>query len=53
MIASLSNLGLGFSLPMGQLLVFMAVAVLVGIVGSIAPARKASHVDVLKAIGHE
>ena len=52
-IASLSNLGLGFSLPAGQLLIFMAVAVLVGIVGSIAPARRASHVDVLQAIAHE
>ena len=52
-IASLGSLGLSFSLPAGQLLIFLAVAVLVGIVGSIAPARRASRVDVLQAISHE
>jgi len=52
-IASLSNLGLGFSLPLGQLAIFLVVAVLVGIVGSIGPARRASRVDVLAAIGHQ
>jgi putative ABC transport system permease protein len=51
-IASLSELGLGFSLPVGQLLIFLVVAVLVGVIGSIAPARRASRVDVLAAIAH-
>jgi putative ABC transport system permease protein len=52
-IASLSNLGLGFALPVGQLMAFMALAIVVGVVGSIGPARRASRVDVLEAIGHE
>ena len=52
-IASLSELGLGFSLPVLQLLLFLALAVLVGILGSIMPARRASKVDVLRAIAQE
>jgi putative ABC transport system permease protein len=52
-IASLSELGLSFSLPLGQLAVFLVVAVLVGVVGAIAPARRASRVDVLEAIASE
>ena len=52
-IASLSELGLGFSLPLVQLAVFLVVAVLVGVIGSILPARRAAHVDVLRAIGQD
>lgn len=52
-IASLGNLGLRFSLPIAQLLIFLAIAVLVGVIGSIAPARRASRVDVLEAIAQQ
>lgn len=53
LIASLANFGLGFSLPVGQLAIFLAIAVIVGVIGSIAPARRASRVDVLEAIARE
>jgi len=52
-IASLGNLGLGFSLPVAQLLIFLAIAVIVGVIGSIAPARRACRVDVLEAIAQQ
>jgi putative ABC transport system permease protein len=52
-IQSLSEFGFSISIPIGQLLTFMALAVLVGVVGAIGPARRASHVDVLEAIRYE
>ena len=52
-IASLSEFGLSLSIPWGQLVVFMALAVAVGVLGAIAPARRASRVDVLAAIHQE
>jgi putative ABC transport system permease protein len=53
LIRSLSEFDLQLSLPVGQLIAFMALAVVVGVVGAIAPARRASRVDVLEAIEHE
>ncbi len=52
-IRSLSEFGFSLSIPVGQLAAFMALAVLVGVVGAIAPARRASRVDVLEAIHSE
>ncbi len=52
-IQSLSEFGFSISIPVGQLLVFMGLALLVGVVGAIAPARRASRVDVLEAIHQE
>jgi putative ABC transport system permease protein len=51
--ASLSEFGLALAIPVGQLAIFMALAVVVGIVGAIGPARRASRVDVLDAIRQE
>ncbi len=50
---SLSEFGFGLDIPVGQLLVLMVVSVFVGIVGAIAPARRASRVDVLEAVQAE
>ena len=47
---ALEDLGVGFSLPVGQLLVLLALAVLVGVLGAVVPARRASHLDVLDAV---
>ena len=47
---ALDDLGLGFSLPVGQLVVFLLLSVLVGVVGAIAPARRASRLSVLDAL---
>ncbi len=52
-IASLSEFGLGFALPVGQLIFFALLAVVVGVIGAIGPARRGSRVDVLEAIHHE
>ena len=53
LVRSLSEFGFGLSIPVGQLVVFMLLAVLVGVVGAIAPARRAARIDVLEAIRYE
>jgi putative ABC transport system permease protein len=51
--AALSDLGLGFALPAGQLVLFLVLAVVVGVVGAAVPARRAARIDVLDAMRHE
>ena len=51
--AALSNLGLAFALPAGQLAVFLVLAVVVGVLGAVVPARRAARVDVLEAMHQE
>jgi putative ABC transport system permease protein len=50
---AIKDLGVGFSLPAGQLAVFLVLAVVVGAVGAIAPARRAARLDILDAIHSE
>jgi putative ABC transport system permease protein len=50
---ALSSEGLQFSIPVGQLILFLVFAVLVGIVAAILPARRASRLDVLEALAYE
>jgi putative ABC transport system permease protein len=50
---SLSEFGVSFSLPMGTLAVFTVVAVLAGVLAAIAPARRASRLNVLEALQYE
>ncbi|HEU4979963.1 MAG TPA: FtsX-like permease family protein, partial [Solirubrobacterales bacterium] len=45
---SLDNLGLSLRIPVGQLIVFMLLAVLVGIVGAVLPARRGARINVLE-----
>jgi putative ABC transport system permease protein len=51
--AALSDLGLGFSLPVAQLVLFLVLAVVVGVVGAAVPARRAARIDVLDAMRHD
>jgi putative ABC transport system permease protein len=51
-IAALSDLGLRFALPAGQLLVFLVLSVAVGVAGAVVPARRAARVDLLDATRH-
>jgi putative ABC transport system permease protein len=51
--ASLSGLGLSFSLPVGQLVVFLALAVAVGVIASVLPARRGSRLDVIQSLHYE
>ncbi len=50
---ALSEEGLRFALPLGSLVVFTVVAALAGVLAAIGPARRASRLDVLKALQYE
>ena len=50
---SLSKYGVSFSLPIGTLVVFTVVAVIAGVLAAIAPARRASRLNVLNALQYE
>ncbi len=50
---ALGDLGLGFALPAAQLVLFLVLAIVVGIAGAAVPARRASRIDVLDAMRHE
>ncbi len=53
MILALSEWGLGFSLPFGQVLVWLVVAGLVGVAGAALPARRGARLKVLDALHRE
>jgi putative ABC transport system permease protein len=50
---ALSKFGIAFSLPLGTLGVFAAVAVVAGIGAAVLPARRASRLNVLAALQYE
>ena len=50
---AVEDLGLGFAIPVGQLAVFVVLAVVVGVLGAIVPARRAARLDILRAIHSE
>lgn len=53
-VSSLADDGLGtFTLPGGQLAVWLVAAGLAGVLASVGPARKGARLDVLKAISHQ
>jgi len=45
--------GITFSIPGGQLIVFLILAVIVGVIAAILPARRAARIDILEAIQYE
>jgi putative ABC transport system permease protein len=50
---ALSDQGLAFAVPLASLAVFVAAAVVAGLVAAVAPARRASRLDVLHALHYE
>ncbi len=50
---ALASEGLTFALPVGSLIAFTIVAFVAGVLAAIAPARRASRLDVLKALQYE
>jgi putative ABC transport system permease protein len=50
---ALDDLGLGFSVPPGQLVAFLGAAVLVGFVAALLPAWRGARLDVLEALRYE
>lgn len=52
-VTSLADDGLGsFALPAGQLVIWLIVAAVAGLIASLGPARKAARLNVLKAISY-
>lgn len=51
--AGLASQGIEFTLPVGQLLIWVVFAVIFGIVAAAFPARRAARLDVLSAASYE
>jgi putative ABC transport system permease protein len=51
--AALSGEGLRFAVPVGSLVAFTVIAAVAGVLAAIGPARRASRLDVLKALQYE
>ena len=47
---ALTDLGLRFAIPAGQLALFGVLAIVVGVIGAIMPARRAARLDILQAV---
>jgi putative ABC transport system permease protein len=45
--------GITFSIPVTQLIVLLVLAVVVGVIAAILPARRAARIDILQAIHYE
>jgi putative ABC transport system permease protein len=50
MTFALEDLGLTFAVPFGQLGLFLVLAVVVGVIAAIAPARRAARLNILEAV---
>ena len=50
---AVKDLGVGFTVPIGQLAVCLLLAVVVGALGAVLPARRAARLDILRAIHSE
>ena len=53
MAKGLENEGIQFAVPVGQLIIFLVVAAIAGVLAAILPARRASRVKVLEALAYE
>ena len=53
MVQALSSEGISLGIPVGQLVIFVILAGLAGLLAGVWPARRAARLDVLDAISHE
>jgi putative ABC transport system permease protein len=51
--ASLTDQGIEFAIPWGQLVALLIVALLLGVLAAVGPARRAARLDVLESIAYE
>jgi putative ABC transport system permease protein len=51
--AGLQSQGIEYAVPVGELPVFLGLAVLVGIIAAALPARRAARLDILRALSYE
>ena len=52
-VTKFAGQGITFAVPGGQLVVFVILAVIVGVLAAILPARRAARIDILEAIHYE
>jgi len=52
-VTKFAGQGITFAVPGGQLVAFLIVAVVVGVIAAILPARRAARIDILEAIHYE
>jgi putative ABC transport system permease protein len=52
-VTKFAGQGITFAVPGGQLVVFVILAVIVGVIAAILPARRAAKIDILEAIHYE
>jgi putative ABC transport system permease protein len=52
-VASLSGQGIAFAVPVGQLVIYVVLAALAGLLAGTFPARRAARLDILQAISAE
>jgi putative ABC transport system permease protein len=52
-VAAVSSEGIAFAVPVGQLVVYVVLAALAGLLAGTFPARRAANLDILKAISTE
>jgi putative ABC transport system permease protein len=53
LVRALSQYEVGFKIPFGQLVFFAIVAILVGVIAAVLPARRAARLNVLRALQYE
>jgi putative ABC transport system permease protein len=53
MSKGLEDQGIQFSVPVVQVIIFLLVSAVVGVVAAVLPARRASRVKVLEALSYE
>jgi putative ABC transport system permease protein len=51
--AGLQSQGIEYTMPIGQLLIWVVIAIIFGIVAAAWPARRAASLDVLQAVAYE
>jgi putative ABC transport system permease protein len=52
-VTKFAGQGITFAVPGSQLVVFVILAVIVGVIAAILPARRAAKIDILEAIHYE